>query len=366
MPPLSQNINIYPLTSPSTSPIPRALQILRPHLPTALALYRRLQFGRFFPDSVLLTNLDLTTWTAHQQDETTTNEGIWLIAFVDRSCRPETEVWVSASWESASASPSTSSTTSNPTTVKLAINPAERAEIHSLLDSLVRRLRSLPLPPSIHTTGEPALTDPGKDTGGLSRDDYASHAANPSIMLFGSIHMTTTHLLKELDVLSHEYHTALVANQHIVFDVGALPEMRKDLPSGLRWGELRPRHFNLVRSRTQIPRQDRTLTVLPSLAIFPEGSEEPISWGFIGLDGSLTTIHVEPEYRGKGLAKAITTKLFRDKMEVFHEEDVRRWAHGIVIVGNVASQKMCESLGGRSLFECYWVRVDLNQVERSI
>jgi len=110
------------------------------------------------------------------------------------------------------------------------------------------------------------------------------------------------------------------------------------------------------------------MAVLPSLAIYPgkpgkvghDDTEAPVAWAFVGLDGSLTTLHVEPEYRGQGLAKALTTKLFRECMDGFWEEAYRtKLAHGYVIAGNEASEGMCRSLGGRSEWECYWVRVDL-------
>ena len=83
---MSQAIHSFSLTSKdATSIVPRALALLRPHLPTALPLFRRLQFGRFFDATCLLSNIDLST-----------NQEVppppWALAFVDRSCRPETEV----------------------------------------------------------------------------------------------------------------------------------------------------------------------------------------------------------------------------------------------------------------------------------
>nr|POF25985.1 hypothetical protein CFP56_22133 [Quercus suber] len=377
-------LNLYPLdtsdssSQPSSGVITQALRILRPHLPTSIALYRRLQFGRFFPASTLLTNLSLTN---DADVDAVRDPGPWLFAFVDRSCRPETEVWLSCSWEAPSvphqrsaASSSSSTTNGNDAT----------APIHLLLRRLIHTLRTLPLPTSIHspassTTTGPILADPGADFSGLSRSDYAAHAANTAILLFGSVHARTTAHLQALDALNPAYAQGLVANHHFVFDVaawahdsgdvqGGSGREGRDLPVGLRWGEVRPRDFGLVRARTQIPRQERTLAVLPSVAIFAEGEEkavegegQPVGWAFVGLDGSLTTLHVEPEYRGKGLAKAMTRKLFREKMRRFWEEGDRKWAHGIVIVGNVPSTMMCRSLGGEVLFDCYWLRVDLDR-----
>ena len=71
-----------------------------------------------------------------------------------------------------------------------------------------------------------------------------------------------------------------------------------------------------MKSRTQIPRQDATLAMVPSLALFPSTSDledvDPIAWAFLAPDGSLMTLHVEEPYRGRGLAKMLVEKLFRE------------------------------------------------------
>nr|POF16775.1 hypothetical protein CFP56_72726 [Quercus suber] len=354
-------LHIYPLTtSPSPVLIAQALQILRPHLPVSIALYRRLQFGQFLTDSsILLSNLSLSSSVPDTKTP-------WLLAFIDRARRPETELWLSCSWEKNP--PSTSSLDS------------EQQHFH-LLRRLLSTLRALPVPASIHTTATAgaSLADPGADFSGLSRADYAAHAGNEAVVLAGSVHARTAGYLQTLDALNPEYaRQGLVANHHFVFAVGEggeRMERAEKLPAGLRWGEVRQEGLGLVRARTQIPRQERTLAVLPSVAIFTQTGEggqgndddgddegRMVGWAFVGLDGSLTTLHVEAEYRNKGLAKALTSKLFREKMGGFWEQGVEHWAHGIVIVGNVASTKMCRSLGGEILFDCYWLRVDLDRV----
>ena len=82
----------------------------------------------------------------------------------------------------------------------------------------------------------------------------------------------------------------------------------------------------------------------------------------MGLDSSLTTLHVEPEYRRLGLAKMLTTKLLREEMDNFWQDGIERLAQGYVIVGNEASAGMCRALGGRAEWEVYWIRVDVNQI----
>ena len=89
----------------------------------------------------------------------------------------------------------------------------------------------------------------------------------------------------------------------------------------------------------------------------------PIAWAFTGLDASLTTLHVEAAYRGRGLAKTLTAKIFREDLAHFHTNDdvIDIMALGYVQVGNKASEGMCRSLGGKADWVCYWLRVDLSR-----
>jgi GNAT superfamily N-acetyltransferase len=328
----------------SKQTIKHGLDVLRPHLPVCLPLYRRLQFGRFFDATVLLTNISDLERRYPEQDSLPEH---WLLAFVDRSCRPETEVWLYASWEDG------------PTTANLSV------ETDELLHSLLRAMKDLGAPPSIHgnPTGTSSNGATDTDSAGLSRSDYGGHAADPNVMLWGSIHERTVRLLQDLGVLTTRFKAAIVPNHCFIWQVDSMKRYdQRALPAGLKWGELQREHFELVRSRTAIPRQDRTLAVLANLGIFHE-KDEPVSWAFVGLDSSLTTLHVEPEYRGQGLAKAITTKLFREKMDLFWEDGHSRQAHGYVIDGNKESEGMCRSLGGSSRWQVYWLRVDLQLVQ---
>lgn len=358
----SSEIRTYSLTShTASSVVTRCLDCLRPHLPTCLPLYRRIQFGRFFDDTCLLTNIDCTNTASEAQSSERSDDSKeippWFVAFVDRSCRPETEVWFFGSWESSPPAPSAAKAW---------------AEIDSLVLQLVKTAKDLPIPASIHQDVLDAqaakLNDSDeRDTGGLSRADYGSHASNPDVMLWGSIHERTVPVLQRLGALSLEYKTTLVRNHTFVFSIAGL-RPPAPLPDGLEWGEVRAEHFSLIRSRTQIPRQDRTMAVLPSLAIYPTAAaavasnSAPIAWAFVGLDASVTTLHVEPEWRGRGLAKVLMMKLLQEKTVQFHEPGLEKLGHAVVIVGNTASERVCKSVGGVSEWECYWLRVDLGKV----
>ncbi|KAK5109823.1 hypothetical protein LTR62_006556 [Meristemomyces frigidus] len=349
-----------------------ALDCLRPYLPYSLPLYRRLQFGRFFETSCIISNLhrDDIRVAGLDLDEGNVLSGRndvlqrpWVMAFVDRGCRPETEAWVFGTWEVPDGAGS-------------AGLAGKDEGVAALMAGVVKACKALPISVSIHqgqTTHHSMV-----NTTGSTLSDYASHASNPNIMLAGAIHERTIPYLQALGVVPTEYKTSLEPNHTFVFDVATMPAP-PPLPKGLYWGEPRPEHFALVRSRTAIPRQERTMMLLPRLAIFSSDNENntttasqslgpaPIAWAFVGLDGSLTTLHVESAWRRHGLAKSLTTKLFREFMDGFWEKDSteKKWAHGYVMVGNEASAGMCRSLGGRSRWECFWVRIDLSAVDKT-
>lgn len=135
-------------------------------------------------------------------------------------------------------------------------------------------------------------------------------------------------------------------------------------------------------SRTDIPKTEATLARLGSVGVrysgsgfeMQEGEGELIAWAYIGVDGSLSSLHVEPEHRGKGLAKAACRKLFRDLgvdprgmgfLEV-EGDAMEGWAHSDVALENKESAGVARGLGGREGWRVRWVSVDLERVEGAV
>ena len=103
---------------------------------------------------------------------------------------------------------------------------------------------------------------------------------------------------------------------------------------GLEWSEIYPEkgEFRTVISASEIPREERTLSLLPCVALRRRrgrgwgktsvGDQEMegegggdvggelVAWAFLGVDGSLTSLYTAPGYRGKGLGKAVAGRLF--------------------------------------------------------
>ncbi|KAK5007480.1 hypothetical protein LTR28_005236 [Elasticomyces elasticus] len=228
-----------------------AIQALAQYLPTALPLYRRLQYRHFSSQSYLLVSSTSNPSNGIAAEGVLQNAR--AIAFVDRDQRPETEVWMFGVWEA-------------------------RAEDEVLSEHWM--------------------------------DDAADHVKA---------------LLKKIR------------------DIG--------LP-------------------TTDGHSSTVVAIYPISTVHPHGTPSappaPVAWAFLGLDASLTTLHVEPEYRGRGLAKLVTLKLFSDEMDAFGGEEGavsqgKRWAHADVQEGNVASYRVMESVGARWSWETYWLKVDVDK-----
>jgi GNAT superfamily N-acetyltransferase len=103
------------------------------------------------------------------------------------------------------------------------------------------------------------------------------------------------------------------------------------------------------------------------------GDEMPIAWGFLGVDGALATLHVEPEHRGKGLAVLLSKAVMRHGMaadgifgagtiqsgDTLAREQVGEWTHTEVAGYNKASRKVMEKIGGKVLTTVTWAVVEL-------
>lgn len=161
------------------------------------------------------------------------------------------------------------------------------------------------------------------------------------------------------------------------------------LPSGYRFHDRQGRtgvldcHLDLVQSRTHIPRSRTQLSSMPGVAIYYDGDgdgqsankseeeETPIAWGFLGLDGALSTLHVEPAHRGKGLALPLCRQIMRCGMAsgVFgaeglpisdmDKEKVGGWVHTEVAQYNRASRRVMEKIGGVVLATVIWMVVEV-------
>ena len=173
------------------------------------------------------------------------------------------------------------------------------------------------------------------------------------------------------------------------------------LPQNYTFSPLQPPNdLAHVLTRTAIPRTIKTLASLGSVGVrysppplsssAPDNSNpacnstaanrdddgELIAWSFLGVDGSLSSLHVEPPHRGRGLAKSVCRRLFAglafgEEGMGFRilpgvtreaEEGLRGLVHSDVAEGNVESAGVARGLGGRVGWRVRWVGVHLGRV----
>lgn len=156
------------------------IQWLAPDTPTCIALYRRIQFGHFEPGAKILSSIDFAS-PAHgrKPDEP------WIVAYVDRACRPETEVWLAASWEHETST-----------------DDSWVSQADDLVKAMINKISQLETPPRAGVTVNPekATDQPSATNGSVlaDRDQFLSHMQNENIVLFGSVHRATFIILKRL------------------------------------------------------------------------------------------------------------------------------------------------------------------------
>ena len=341
---------------PATSPI---LQLaLKSTLPYSINLVYRTQHLNQTKDAHILATFPTSstpTISATQIPK------CWAAAYLDRRNRPETELWIFSTAElphHTSVSPRSSSEQ---------FCPDCKNAVLELLDYM----STLPTPP-MHTDNLPTLElarqhekeNPNPpDTGKyeLSTGAYMRHLLSPKVVTLGACHATVTQILQEAGVIRNELPGPDAELNKFLFKLSDLPKTWK-LPEGLRWGEMRKQDIDLVKSRTSIPRTTRTLMSLESVGVFERETDVPVAWTFLGLDGSLVTLHTEEGWRGKGIAKAVAAKLFRQYAPgIAVDDEGSPWSHADVYVGNIPSESVCKSLGGKALWKCFWVRIDLEK-----
>ncbi|KAF2806878.1 uncharacterized protein BDZ99DRAFT_448475 [Mytilinidion resinicola] len=350
---------------------PLLLQALRSYLPYSIPLYRRIQVQVQSPTAHILA-----TFPPAEQDASAASQWpkCFAACYFDRSSRPETEMWVFVSGEvpghaSHDGESASQGEPGNESTEKLSCPTCT-----SLFLSTLRHASTFPLPP-IRPENQKHLDLAATATSlqsfkglSLSIEDvppiaYLTHLLIPTVVTLGTLNSKLLPVLMERHLVREEFPGLNSPCGKFIFKVSGTPPP-KPLLDGLRWGEVRPQDIEIVQAGTAIPRAAVTLLQLKSLAVFPSDSDKPIAWAFLGHDGSLSSLHVKPEFRGRGIAKSLASKLFRDNVSSTAEDEEKQddWAHADVYEGNVQSESVCKSLGGRPWWTVYWMRLDLGRL----
>ena len=375
---------------------------LESHLPYSIPLLRRIQFhlhhlisstARIFVAAVVGRtrgepgddvaangNPDiLETWLSEKQS----HKHPWIAAHIDLANAGQTAVWAYSSWESDLNHPFPSSLTDPMEAVALTHaepEPTQKALMRALFSYISTEL--IPL----------ASTTPSEEWLSLERTGkYLSKPFSRDKVLFGTVSEKLWGVLPRnartrTDDGYWKYIFEIESGAHRESSSRNGSVSASSLPEGYSFGVMKDENLQTVLDRSPIPRTLGTLRQYVSVGLFHDSSPAPIGWGFLGKDASLSSLHTEPEHRGKGLAVTLGAELLRrqhvatslagthstdgkDSRRVngqagddgMMEEERFTWAHADVSKNNTASIRVMEKLGGKPIWMVMWTEVDMQE-----
>ncbi|KAF5662543.1 gnat family protein [Fusarium heterosporum] len=282
---------------------PALLTLLANQLPYSLPLLRRLQFAKF--EGGLCKTARVVLVADSQFDGPETLPQKFTAAYVDVGGGPGTQAWIYSTLE-------------HPDQADVGITIYENQ-----FDEMVKQFT------------------------GIARD-YGRELVYGDSVLLGTLHDSVRELMHKTGrIVPRE----TGAYDKWLFKYEDLPKDEVALPEGMHWGTATEDDCRLVVSRTNIPRTVEVLGRMPSLVIkLDDGT--PVSWAFLGFDGSLLSLHCEEPYRRRGLAKTLAAKLFREKSREFADDG---WCAADVAPDNDGSRGMCKRLNGKPYWRISWV-----------
>lgn len=148
--------------------------------------------------------------------------------------------------------------------------------------------------------------------------------------------------------------------------LSTLKEKTPNLPAGFTVARVPKDQLDLVISTSTIPRQKATLLLQPNLGIL-NSSGALVAWGYVGIDGSIATLFVLEEYRGRGFAKYVAAEMVgrygRGDFKDLGYDGRTGWVHSDVKRGNEGSEGVMKALGGEVRWEASYVWLDGAKIE---
>ncbi|KPM43312.1 hypothetical protein AK830_g3248 [Neonectria ditissima] len=184
--------------------------------------------------------------------------------------------------------------------------------------------------------------------------DYGRELVYSDAVLIGTLHSSVRNILERTGRVTGRK-TGLYDKW--LFKVEDIPDSGSPLPEGIYWDEATLADCKLAISRSDIPRTAEWLSLMPSLILKLEDGT-PISWAFLGPDGSLASLHCEEGYRRKGLAKTLAAKLFRERTSEYGDDG---WCSADVSPSNEGSRGMCRRLNGKPYWTLSWVLLNVRE-----
>ncbi|OHW92182.1 GNAT family protein [Colletotrichum incanum] len=291
--------------------------LLESHLPKSLPILRRLQFTRFKggmrPTARVIFASDSPL--VSEQTGPSTPQRSFTVAYLDFGSNIETQLFMYSTLE-------------NGTTTTEEERETAELQIMAALDAVRQVSREQP-----------------------------DNRAYPGGCLVGTLATVTRETMIKRGVIVKQ--RAVYEYEKWLFRVEEVPEFNVTLPEGATWAPATEQDCEVVISRTTVPRQVKTLMSFPSLFLKLEDGT-PIAWSFLGPDGSLSSLHCEPQYRQRGYAKALASRLFKRSASDYGSDG---WVCADVAPENLGSRSMCKSLNGRHAWNCSWNIIQLDDEE---
>lgn len=434
------------------------------YLPAAVPLVRRLQFHYSSAHAVAIATFpaaDSTRSCGPTPVPWVRAPEPFAILLLDRSRAPETEAWLFSSIETGRSPRATSGIQASDGQ----ISPGQARVARAQLLAILARAESIAAPPNYAADADPHLMKLGSVheislallmgwSGGHVASirslwhgggAVAQAPSDPSAAIKRGSKLSdaeTAPLSGEQGggvVLSHTIpYVKFVIDPQYVVQAAAHAQ---PAPEGLMWDRVRPGDYNLVIGRTHIPRTPRTLALMPGVALrlasLHGGAQandharqwtaesvattdihtpgRPIGWAFLSPDASLATLHVEQDYRGRGLGTVLAQRAIgllgpaaaagaqtneangnsddqpngsvhppyceqhnatddineptalSDLNAAFplHRTPEQAWIHVDIARDNAASQAVVRRLGAREAWEAFWVVVSLSKAREA-
>ncbi|KAL2863431.1 uncharacterized protein BJX67DRAFT_384748 [Aspergillus lucknowensis] len=404
------------------------LSALHSHLPFSGPLYRRIQFQVTHKSP---TAHVLATFPESGPSPSPSTQEPWLAVYTDIHAGTDTQVWIFSSLETKGRGRGRvrvcdlDSIKTGDGDASTPLTPQEREITKAQLLTLFRYIRATLIPPYVAwlstRPGHPQMQNqnlvnqgPGQglglEDGGGGGGVKKLPAHVPTSFLMGTVHAALVELIVQLRdegaLRIHRGQDTFYAKYCFPLSAfpprdpgerdrdqrgGERPNADADSMGGYRFHSsagvsgIQACHIDLVNSRTNVNRSREALMAMGGVALYHShsrpcplreegqgsrtGLEMPIGWAFLGFDGSLCTLHVEPQHRGKGLAGVLGREVMKRGVGVFEprggQPDTEgrggeEWFYADVAVGNAASRRVMEKMGGVVGWTTAWLVVEVD------
>ncbi|KAF8859598.1 hypothetical protein BDZ45DRAFT_714006 [Acephala macrosclerotiorum] len=289
--------------------------ILHPHLPYSNPLYNRMKAPHNVPSRHCL-------FAATFPSGTTTIPEIYTIVFADRSRHQESQIWTFNSL--------------NATTEPM--SASEKSTLITHVEATIHFVKEISIPEAPGWPFSP-------------------------ILKFACQHEHWTSTLQEIgkarDAVPRQTHW----NEWLMktSTISSLPPARKTLPEGYTVTRVPDDQLDVVTSTSSIPRQPSTYKMLPSVGVM-DTDGKLAAWAYVGIDGSIATLYVLPEFRGQGLssiiARELLARLERGEFADLGYDGKSGWVHADVYDGNAGSEAVMKGLGGTIGWKSSYIWID--------